>query len=792
MWHGHNSLNNINKRSYLIRYKKSNLLFLIISFFALLPFTAQAAITQFSPVDTAPFSTVSAYEIALDVSGCVGSEKLAEAVEGKTHFLFTPTNVRSVSQLIVYFHGNNSYSFDDMCSGGDETNPPEATVLGACHAISDSQQVAILALRRPDGVGSASQNWFSEVLEPDMQCFFREVDNILSQAGITSNPAYTFAGWSGGGGTIRNIIEYLPSSNILIFDGCYGDPERGGWCSSLLRNARSDHRVFFYYDEAHPGSGNSAGTDTTLRGPALCTFRRTQLDIDDGYYRTEANNKNLEACRSREAMEDYPNKATGILVNNGHYEIPAQCITDFLQGTNQTRCGGIGMLDQQDGTVVPNPILPTGSPTVAPVTTDVPQPQQLLVPNLRIKIPGLSFTAATDDFLVENSAGGADIRVSFLGQYIAAVYRFAIAISTTIAAIVILVSGIQWLSSAGGDGIAAAKQRIVTAIIGLILAAGSYLILFTINPDLVRFQYLDVPYIEGRTILGTGDDRYNYTTGGTAQGLTGRNWQNITGSQPEIVDRELLVPDPYNFCFPLSNEGRRYNINRINWGQARDSSKVSSGDLIRCHAGADLIVDGANYDQTNRIGEVYAMTAGIITDIQNTGFTSCKHGKTDTSNPGSSENTGSLTIYDPIRNLTYVYGEMNKDSTNHLSEGQEVTTGQFLGRATKCVMLHLEIYEGPRRDRGTGGHVQRVAIDEGWYLFDEYAPGGADQWVPISGSLPSDQLVDICASNQAYRHILTQTGNKLLDPRAFLISIANNDCTPGSTFIPGQSPTVSP
>ena len=54
-----------------------------------------------------------------------------------------------------------------------------------------------------------------------------------------------------------------------------------------------------------------------------------------------------------------------------------------------------------------------------------------------------------------------------------------------------VVGGFQYVTSAGDSGrIAKAKKRIVDALTGLLLALGSYTILYTINPDLVRFEGL--------------------------------------------------------------------------------------------------------------------------------------------------------------------------------------------------------------------------------------------------------------------------------------------------------------
>ncbi|MEK7606731.1 MAG: pilin [Patescibacteria group bacterium] len=76
-----------------------------------------------------------------------------------------------------------------------------------------------------------------------------------------------------------------------------------------------------------------------------------------------------------------------------------------------------------------------------------------------------------------------------LGGYIAAVYSFLLSIVGILAGIMITVAGFEWLLAAGSsEKITHAKKRIQNAIIGMILALGSYLILQTVNPALTTLS----------------------------------------------------------------------------------------------------------------------------------------------------------------------------------------------------------------------------------------------------------------------------------------------------------------
>jgi len=69
------------------------------------------------------------------------------------------------------------------------------------------------------------------------------------------------------------------------------------------------------------------------------------------------------------------------------------------------------------------------------------------------------------------------------------IYLFAIGISGAVALLSILIGAIKYISAAGNPSkMGDAKDQIFSAIIGVVLLLSSYLILSTINPDLVTFS----------------------------------------------------------------------------------------------------------------------------------------------------------------------------------------------------------------------------------------------------------------------------------------------------------------
>lgn len=89
-------------------------------------------------------------------------------------------------------------------------------------------------------------------------------------------------------------------------------------------------------------------------------------------------------------------------------------------------------------------------------------------------------------------------KVQNLAQYVGLVYQYLVGIAGIFAVAMIMYAGMKWIF-AGGDAskISAAKETINHAMIGLILALASYLILNTINPGLVSLQVPEVRTLTG-------------------------------------------------------------------------------------------------------------------------------------------------------------------------------------------------------------------------------------------------------------------------------------------------------
>ena len=165
------------------------------------------------------------------------------------------------------------------------------------------------------------------------------------------------------------------------------------------------------------------------------------------------------------------------------------------------------------------------------ITATVPE-YKLTTPTPKIGIPGVVFTNINKESNITTDASGASwLNIPFLGEYISAVYKYSVGLISLIAVMVLIISGVQIITSAGNsEAISSAKHRITSAVIAIALTAGSYTILYTINPELVNLRNLKILVISGKTIeIPEENDEATASAPTDAQGNVINTISNVGG-----------------------------------------------------------------------------------------------------------------------------------------------------------------------------------------------------------------------------------------------------------------------
>lgn len=124
---------------------------------------------------------------------------------------------------------------------------------------------------------------------------------------------------------------------------------------------------------------------------------------------------------------------------------------------------------------------------LAPLLTFVGLAQAESVVNFTpmVSIPGSGFLSQ-QPVIVKNDT-------SMICDYIIAVYKYAIAIVGILAVLAVAIGGVMWIMAAGNSGmVGQGKEWISSGIIGLVLALGSFILLATINKDLVSCKIISI------------------------------------------------------------------------------------------------------------------------------------------------------------------------------------------------------------------------------------------------------------------------------------------------------------
>ncbi len=134
----------------------------------------------------------------------------------------------------------------------------------------------------------------------------------------------------------------------------------------------------------------------------------------------------------------------------------------------------------------------------------------------QVSIPG-SDSGGNTGFIAEKNhpiEGG----TAPIGEYIVAIYNYAVAVIGILAAVILVFGGLKWILAGGSpERLTEAKGWIGASLTGLLLVMISYILLTMINPRLTDFQILSINPVdyEDNTLgccewlEGTCDDGYD-------------------------------------------------------------------------------------------------------------------------------------------------------------------------------------------------------------------------------------------------------------------------------------------
>lgn len=220
-----------------------------------------------------------------------------------------------------------------------------------------------------------------------------------------------------------------------------------------------------------------------------------------------------------------------------------------------------------------------------------------------------------------------------IGDYIKTMYQWGIGMAGVLAVIVIITAGFQWMSSGGNSQIiSSAQKRIFGAIVGLIIAVGSYTILNLINPALVNLR-LPQTWLVNEIQIGASECKLLNNVGNVSLALNQQELLLLSTAEADAKKRErgqnkkFDIPKEQALCGasyfyePNSNltcTGNLCGVNTKQDGKTCAPISTKNGKIVNtpsCIPGQLVLRFSVNSLQQNLIssaGETIGQSAGTV------------------------------------------------------------------------------------------------------------------------------------------------------------------------------------
>ena len=193
---------------------------------------------------------------------------------------------------------------------------------------------------------------------------------------------------------------------------------------------------------------------------------------------------------------------------------------------------------------------------------------------------------------------GNQTEVKDIAEYIPLIFNYSMGFVGILAAVVLMFGGVMWLTAGGNQGqVGEAKEWIKAALTGLILALLSFLILNTINPDLIKLKMPTIKSPEPTApTITTKDEAYlqnvRQTNSNVSSLLKSTNpLRTIASNQQDKLD--LNGYNEYLFPEKLPNDVKRTLYTNTSTRKLLEVYRNAQGGLIVAHE-YELTEEAAN------------------------------------------------------------------------------------------------------------------------------------------------------------------------------------------------------
>ncbi len=177
-----------------------------------------------------------------------------------------------------------------------------------------------------------------------------------------------------------------------------------------------------------------------------------------------------------------------------------------------------------------------------------------------------------------------------LADYINALYKYLVPVMSIVAIIMVMVAGLQYILSRGNpSAVKQAKERIVQAVVGIILLLSAYTLARLLDPSLVNLEQLRVPMVKEVVLLDEGSKCETLALAGIEiDSVAGASFVDKTCSYEKGAVQGIVTD--------MANVDPNVSIGQWKEGDKCDYSKCSQGSTCMstgCVECASVAIKGA-------------------------------------------------------------------------------------------------------------------------------------------------------------------------------------------------------
>lgn len=199
----------------------------------------------------------------------------------------------------------------------------------------------------------------------------------------------------------------------------------------------------------------------------------------------------------------------------------------------------------------------------------------------------------------EKIPGGGGQTDSF-PTYLRQIINFGFATIGILALFMIVIGAYQYLMAAGNIGkVESAKETIFSAIFGLILGLCAWIILFKINPDLVKMDLSNISNISSPSAAPTQSGAPGPNAGKCVEGTGDCSQENLSCFGDQAKNASIVCNAESGGSSKVGSGTDKCGGQSASWGLMQINVTCHNIDGLNCSGAVSCCYDGRSCDQSN-------------------------------------------------------------------------------------------------------------------------------------------------------------------------------------------------